>query len=251
MQRKKVFITFGGPTPKYHRAVSRICSEMQQFQYFDQIKGFTDHYLKSDTVFWKKHGNFLENNPRGYGYWIWKSYLIQKTLSELNDDDILIYADAGCVGNINGKPRLMEYVDMLDNDPNQYGIITFRMSNYVDGKEVTGCVEEYWTKKKIFEELECDDSIRKSGQCMATIVIIKKTKHSVDIINKWVENMKYELINDSLQNEDPWFKDNRHDQSIYSCIVKKHGSIDLMDETYYLDWNEGNAIPILARRNIW
>ena len=33
--------------------------------------------------------------PRGGGYWIWKSHIIKK-INEINDNDILIYLDAGC-----------------------------------------------------------------------------------------------------------------------------------------------------------
>jgi hypothetical protein len=77
----------------------------------------------------------------------------------------------------------------------------------------------------------------------------KKNKHSVDIINKWVENMHYNLINNNLLNENSYFIDNRNDQSIYSIIVKKYGSIKLPDETWYENWNDGFNSPILAKRN--
>jgi hypothetical protein len=40
---------------------------------------------------------------RGGGYWIWKPYIIKKHLDKINDNDILIYMDAGCSININGK----------------------------------------------------------------------------------------------------------------------------------------------------
>ncbi len=61
--------------------------------------------------------------------------------------------------------------------------------------------------------------------------------------------MKYELINDIKNNEEPYFIENRHDQSIYSIIVKKYGSIKLPDETYFNDWANGINYPILAKRN--
>jgi hypothetical protein len=78
MSRKTVFVTFGGPTPNYHSAVDRICNEARSTNWFNEINGYKDSDLKSDTDFWNKHGQFIESNNRGYGYWIWKSYLIQK-----------------------------------------------------------------------------------------------------------------------------------------------------------------------------
>ena len=84
LKNKKVFLTFGGPTVNYHNAVKRISKEAQDLKFFDEIISLTDLDLKKDTVFWKQHGKFLENNKRGYGYWLWKSYLIKKTLEKLN-----------------------------------------------------------------------------------------------------------------------------------------------------------------------
>jgi hypothetical protein len=162
-----------------------------------------------------------------------------KTLEKLNDGDILVYADAGCQINKEGEQRFYEYIHMLDTDTNQYGLISFQMN---------GLPEEYYTKQIIFNEFECHEEIQKSGQCVGGIQIIKKTSHSVDLINKWVSNMKYHLINDDRNNEIPTFRDNRHDQSIYSCIVKKYGSIKIPDETWYEDWSKSISFPILAKR---
>ena len=37
----------------------------------------------------------ITKNPRGYGYWLWKSYIIKKTIEKMSDDDILLYLDCG------------------------------------------------------------------------------------------------------------------------------------------------------------
>ena len=39
--------------------------------------------LKTIHEFWNVHKGFIESRPRGYGYWIWKSYLTLKTLDVL------------------------------------------------------------------------------------------------------------------------------------------------------------------------
>jgi hypothetical protein len=236
---KIIFLTFGGPTTNYHNAVKRICKEAQDFELFDEIYGYTDDDLKSDNDFWSKHGEFIENNKRGYGYWIWKPFLIQKKLSEINYGDFLIYADCGCEINKNGKKRFLEYIELINNDCKQYGLLSFQMNH----------LEKLYTKSEIFKFFDVDDNIKNSGMCVATMQIIKKTHHSIDIINKWLENMHYNLINDKCNVENECFVDNRHDQSIYSVIVKKYGSIKLPDETWYENWNDGQQIPILAKRN--
>lgn len=238
LEQQKTFITFGGPTRNYHNSVMRICNEANQLNFFNNITGFTDSYLKQDSEFWNKHGNFIENNRRGYGYWVWKSYLIEKELNKLNENDILIYCDAGCQINIMGKDRLLEYIDMLNNNKENYGIISFQLE----------FKEKMYTKNKIFEYFNINE--KNLFQYISGIIIIKKNNHSIDIINKWYNTCIYELINDNTCNEDPEFIENRHDQSILSVLVNKYGSIKLLDETYfYPNWNTiGIQYPFWAKR---
>ncbi len=70
---------------------------------FNKIYSFTEQDLINDSDFWNKHKDFILKNKRGYGYWVWKPYLISKILKEINDNDILLYLDAGCELNVNGK----------------------------------------------------------------------------------------------------------------------------------------------------
>jgi len=233
----KYFITFGGPTSNYHNAVNRICKQSEEFNVFDKIIGLTEKDLNNDTEFFNKHHTFIENNSRGYGYWLWKSYIVKKQLEVMNDNDILVYADAGCVMNVNGKQRLLEYFEMVNNN---YGILSFEMDH----------LEKTWTKMDIFQHLDGYKYLE-TGQLIATIFIIKKCKHSVDLVNKWYDNCCiYNLIDDSSSqlNNDVSFIENRHDQSIWSIIRKKYGSIIINDETYYHNWDDGKEIPILAMR---
>ena len=220
---KKVFLSFGGPTENYHNAVKRIVNEAKNLEIFDSIIPYTEKELKLDADFWDKNGQFLENNKRGYGYWLWKPYIIDKELKKLKDNDYLIYADAGCTINKNGKSRLLEYIDMLNNKD---GLIAFQMTHNPEKK---------WTKNKALKafNFENNKDILDSGQVIATVIIIKKNEHSVSLINEWLKNaLDHSLINDDLSNESPDFVDHRHDQSLFSLTVKKNGAIILPDETY-------------------
>lgn len=238
LEQQKIFITFGNPT--YHNSVKRICKEAENLDFFTKIYGFTEVDLKQDEYFWNNHGNFIENNCRGYGYWLWKSYLIQKEINRINENDILIYCDAGCEINNSGKKRLFEYMDMLNNNKENYGIISFQM----DHKEI------FYTKKKIFEYFSINDiDSCDYFQHVGGILIIKKNNHSINIINNWYNTCCiYDLINDNIKNENAYFIDNRHDQSILSILVNKYGSIKIKDETYFQPWSIGKEYPFLAKR---
>jgi len=227
----KKFITFGNEV--YYNSVKRICKEAQSLKFFNEIYGFTDKYLKTQD-FWLKHGNFLETNKRGYGYWLWKPYLIKSELDKMKENDILIYCDSGCQINEQGKRRLYEYVDMLNTS--EYGVLSFQLE----------FLEPLYTKNKVFETFEYKKNIL---QCMATVIILKKNEQSTRIIDEWYTHCEnYDLINDEQAKEDPRFIDHRHDQSILSVIVNKRGSLKITDETYFSNWNDGVNYPFLAKR---
>ena len=238
---KRVFMTFGGPTENYHRSAIRICNEAQRVGIFDDILGYSEASLKRDDAFWLNHGSFLEKNSRGYGYWLWKPYLINRELERLQENDILVYCDAGCRINLGGKARLLGYIDMLNEDPSAYGIISFQLEYK----------EKQYTKKIVLDHFGVEDEDRNKQQCMATVVIIRKTAKSSRIINLWFNTcQQYSLINDERTEECSEFVDHRHDQSILSVIVNKEGSIKLSDETWFHpNWNtDGANYPFWAMR---
>lgn len=246
--QNRVFLTFGGPTEGYRNRSKIIAEQSKKLDYFTESVSLTDDFLKSMPEFWEKHGKFMEENSRGYGYWLWKPYIIKTYLDKLQDGDILVYADAGCYINPNGRNRFLEYIHMLDTDTNGYGILSFQLYH----------PEIRFTKRALMDIMKADQEMALSGQCMATVVIIKKNSHSTMVINKWwgLAN-QYNLINDSRTNllghsqpEHPLFIDHRHDQSIYSLIVKKYGSIKIPDETWFHpNWvADGTNFPIWATR---
>ena len=246
-----VFLSFGGPTPNYHRRVEIISSQMRQF--FPMIKtiAYTDKDLKDDPQFWSAHQTFMETHPRGYGHWLWKPWLIYKTLQDLADGDILIYADSGCTINPYAVKKLNEYIQMVSDNP--FGLFAFTLT----GDELH---KEYkWTKKALIKALEATTSDTDSKQLMATTMMIKKTEHSMAFVKQWYDTCSiHNLIDDTLtDDEHPEFQDHRHDQSVFSLLLKKHLTpssnikpVIIPDETYYWpDWHkDGIDYPIWATR---
>jgi len=219
--QKITFITFGGPTENFHKRVKELTDQASTFNLFNNIIGFTEKDLQNDKNFWNKHCNFIENNKRGYGYWLWKSYIILKTLNQVNNNDIILYCDVGCHLILDKKDILIEYIDILSKS--KYGILSFEM----------GWPEKQWNKGDLFKyfndnnkNIEIED-IKNSGQHHATFMLIKKNEHSVNLINKWYELCSnYHFINDSssIEKNDKIFREHRHDQAIFSLLVKTHGS---------------------------
>lgn len=206
--------------------------------FFDEVVIFSPEDLEPT---FNKHFREILNQPRGAGYWIWKPYLIQRVLESLDDDDILIYCDAGCMINSNGSKRFKEYIELLTQS--ETGCISFELPH----KEI-----EY-TKQEVFDHFSPSQNVIHSNQLMATVIMLKKCQHAAHLVNKWYAAL---CENPSLFTDDkddtaqyPEFIDHRHDQSIFSILRKTYQSEIIPDETYFLDFiREGQPYPFWAAR---
>ena len=233
------FITFGSHD-NYIDAGKRLIRQSITLNLFTESILYTPEYLKT-TEFWEMHKDFV--NKRGYGYWLWKPYLVRYTIENLmKEDDTLVYADSGCTLNKHGRSRLMDYISIVTES--DFGILSFRMDHRL---------EKEWTKMDIFDHFDANYShFLNTGQMIATTFILRKCYHTQNIIDLWYEtSCNYYLLNDSPSRltNDPSFEENRHDQSIFSVIRKIYGSENIPDETYYEDWNQGYHKPILTTRH--
>ncbi len=221
---KKRFITYG--TNRYERSKFRLGKQVEALELFDSVTLYDNNKLSNE--FKEKHREVL-SKQHGGGFWIWKLDIIKQELDNMKENDILVYADAGCVINNEGKERMMEYFDMLNKS--EYGIISFQMHH----KEIN------WTTSNVFKYFNenLKSEIPNSGQIIATVLIMQKKAHLLKIIEEAYKVLDYDdklftneygCVNDK-KDQHIGFKDSRHDQSILSVIRKKYGSIILEDET--------------------
>ena len=89
--------------------------------------------------------------------------------------------------------------------------------------------EWQFTKRDVFDLLEADsDEIKNTPQRQGSFLYIRKTKHSIDFINKWLECccdidlLAPENLLSGKENPDGFYA-NREDQSIISVLSKKEG----------------------------
>jgi hypothetical protein len=231
------FITFGNNC--YINSSKRLKKEAEDFGIFDTVNSYTNEDLKKDYEFWKHHGDFILNNHRGGGYWLWKSYLILQRMKQIENDDILFYCDAGCELKKSGIKRMQEYIEIVKNS--KYGILNFELPY----------LEDEYTKMDTILELDALH-LSKTKQLISGAIIIKKCEHSIKVIKEWFKyNSIYHLVNDTpskAPNVD-YFVAHRHDQSIFSILCKKYGSEIIKDETWpFDDINWDTNMPIWATR---
>lgn len=219
---KKVhFITYGNE--KFKKAKERIINEAKDSGFFTSTTAYGPEDLSSE--FANKYRDILKQ-PRIGGYGIWRPYIILDKLNELNYNEYLIYCDAGCTINKNGERRFNEYLELINKS--NYGIISFQMNQ----------PEKKWTTAEIFNyfSISKDDDIYNSGQIIDGILIMKKTPHLLKIIKIWLQVVSDDpyLFTDKYNNNNQCsdFRDNRHEQSVFSIIRKKYGSVVINDKTY-------------------
>jgi len=231
--QKRVFMSFGNK--KFKDSLQRIGQEAKEINYFDSILLFSEFDLQQDTEFWNLHGSFILNNSRGYGYWIWKSYLIKKVLKTLNENDILIYCDAGCTINKQGRKRLQEYDSILQKS--FFGLLSFQLQFQ----------QRQYTKKETFNYLSGDPN---ALQCISGVILLRKCAHSSNVITLWESaSSTYQLIDDTITtDEHPEFIEHRHDQSCLSILLNQYGSEFLRDETYSKNKKRLSSFPFHATR---
>jgi hypothetical protein len=233
---KTHFITYGDDKFREQRKFLKQTALNSAF--FDEVKVFSPSFI--EPVFAKRFQSIFEQD-KGGGYWIWKPYFIKKKLDALPDDDILVYADAGCLINKKGKQRFNDYKLLLQ--ATDTGALAFQLPHK----------ESEYTKQEVFDQFKTQDSVINSDQLMATVILLRKCKHTTDLVDLWYDTL-YE--NSSLFTDEkdpviqrPDFIDHHHDQSIFSVIRKTHGALILPDETYFMNFvKDGELYPFWAAR---
>lgn len=229
---------------KYIKTLNRLKFQAHQMGVFDHVCCYDETILDSDFI--EKYKYRLQTSPRGFGYWVWKPYVILKTLEKMEENDILVWVDGGCTLNPNGIKRLHEYFDIIQKSP--FGILGFQI----------GVIEKQWSKMDLLKELEVDqdENILNSQQVISGAFFLRKCEHTMKIMNKWNEIIQMQhLIDDSpsiapnVEN----FAMHRHDQSVFSILMKKYGSELIGDETYFKQCHpesttDGTNFPVWATR---
>jgi hypothetical protein len=111
MESEVTFLSFGD-SKKYSKELNRIRKEASNFSKINHVVIFNETNL--GKTFFDIHGDFILKQPRGFGCFLWKPFIIGNVLESLKENDILVYADAGCHLNNKGMRRFDEYIKMLE-----------------------------------------------------------------------------------------------------------------------------------------
>lgn len=238
------FVTFNSKHES--QALTRIQEEAKTFYNFERVYGFNANSLLQDEAFSNAHMNFIQNNRRGYGYWIWKPFLISKVMHQIPDGAFIVHVDSGCTLSNEGKQRFKEYLALMDYFNTD--ILCFQMHPHL---------EKTWSKKDTVLFLNASETDLNSGQIIGGVNIWRKSDFSLTFLKLWLDTMtadNYHYVDDTPSKEpnDPSFKEHRHDQSIFSLLIKtiakEKAYVINHDETWSDNWDSIKHIPIHAIR---
>ena len=225
-------VTFG--TGKYNKRRFVLAEQARKTNLFDSILAYGKKDLGPE---YHKYVNFDDQARRpsslGEGaiqnrkkneYWLWKPYLIQKTLRELDDGDILMYIDAGCTINKNQIGSLRLLLDMIEGSPKEICGIAFRVEKNHPIKN--------FTKRDILIRFPAVDI--ELPQLAGGYIIFRKSENTLSVVKQWYDLCCIDsnsLLDDSPSKsgkESADFVNNRHDQALLTMCVYDSGKFVIL-----------------------
>jgi len=211
-----IHICMFGSTHNYSSKIPRLEKLFTECGIFDSFKIYTEHDLMKDRAFWEQHGEFILNNSRGFGYWIWKPYLYHKFLNTLSNDEYIVLLDCGCDIDISCQKILDYYIEMIKPETGK-DMICFQLLN---------CFNRDFIKMDTlhhFDSTEVGDRL----QCQSGLIVSRNTESFRAFLIEWYTKMchdNYHHIDDSpsIIANPSTFVEHRHDQAIYNCCLHKY-----------------------------
>lgn len=188
---------------------------------FDAVVPYGKEDIHSD--FLSKHKSVFDLK-RGAGYWLWKPYIIRDCMRKSDDGDVIFYSDSGASFVKNISP-LLERVLESDTD--------------VCGFQVPGNhMEKQYNKKETLEHFGMyTEAVLNSKQHMGGFICVKNSDKSKMVIDDWLqtcdENSNLLLDVDGSVEQHEEFVEHRHDQAIWSLVIKKHNVMTLPSPCQY------------------
>ncbi|MBT8544372.1 hypothetical protein G6730_05220 [Polynucleobacter paneuropaeus] len=218
-------LSFVAGMPNSKVLVDRFSVQAKACSFIDQLHVVSDPDQELYQNFHQEFWEFIQSNPRGYGYWLWKPFIVLHYLKKIPDNDVLLYCDIGCELSPLADKVFSRYLDEL-NRQNFLAFSTFTKNS-----------ERSWSKAELIKLLSPKCSDLDSEQVAATFFLIKKTPRMIQFVEEWLristlENFSY--LTDKLQiDQSPAFIEHRHDQSIFSLLVKKYNLPVLRERTFF------------------
>ncbi len=199
----------GAGNTKFEDAADRLSKQVHDFRVFNNIET-----IKTKSLL-QLIPELSADNPfqtRGFGFYRWKPRILLKALEGAWGRYAgVCFADAGCEANVNlwSKRNLVNRLRSAED----FGVLAYAIDT----------PERHFTKRYLMEKFSAFDIGLESWQ-FQTGTIYLSGQTGLEIARTW-DNLSWESIenvNDEFsgENELPGFFEHRHDQSVFSLILK-------------------------------
>jgi len=194
---------------------------------------FPQPILEDERFF--RHTQFLrkktDSSHRGGGYWFWKAALALEILTtKAAEGDLLVYSDIDRADFIS---TISVVSDAMKNQSLDFAVTLTGPSSVSRRRQNSKGLIVYnighrWTKRDIFEEFKIDprSGAGNATQFYANLWVVRNTPASRRLIQAWVRCVSdWHLVSDepSRKANPDDFRENRHDQSLLSMLLKSAG----------------------------
>jgi len=204
MSEHIVFVTYA--TSAHYEEQRNLSIQLAKNMGVTNFLNYTQNDLKQS--FKEEYAHILQHS-RGSGYWVWKPYIILETMLNTNAE-IVIYCDSGS--------GTTETLQNIINKVRAYKLVGFELVH----------LQSAWTKRDAFILTDTDNSRQHNAlQRCATMLAIVNTPETRQFVQQWLDYCKDERIvtdqSNVLGSDYTGFKENRHDQTIFSLLTYKIG----------------------------
>jgi len=208
--------------------------EVQEYQRgrfsgrYNEVFSFTDKNIPEDFV--KENQFIFDVAETGWGYCIWKPFILLECMNRIPDGDIIVYMDVADEVYNNDYFRWMELHTL------EHG--RFLVWNYY--------THANWTKRDCFHYMDCDtEEYWNHRQLEAGTLAFVKNEENILFLRTWlnwckVKEVMTKIPNISGKENLPGFVDHRTDQSILTNLAIREGYVGEYMENVraYIKYNE-------------
>lgn len=230
---KVKLITFAAGNSDFRAAAQRLSVQANSFPLIDEVEIFDEIFISELST--EAQAFISKNKQTGYGYWVWKPFLVRRELERLDLGDVLIYLDAGCEINERGIDRFTHYLDFVARNRGLFFTLPRQ--------------QRHWSK---FETRNLSNYFR--NQIVGGIFILEKSNYTLKLVEEWVDLSAkdgFAFIDNELREPAlEGFVAHRNDQATLSEVVFNNSNMIFgPDETFFEEWSEAREFPLLAMRN--
>lgn len=244
MTGRQTLVTFGMGSSRWRRAAHRLARQGERSGWFSDIQVWDGARLRRDLPrFWSRHGAFIEENPRGWGYWVWRPAIIEWHIERASVGESFAFLDAGCELNLSGLAR--KTLDEYMVQARTVGLTVMQVGEPI-GRwcKPDLLAAAYAEGLSPLEELVEPGVLLASGGSEAALSCVRTWA-------SWCTRDGYHLLDDSVSVLDPPadFREHRHDQAVLTCVLPREMAVP--HASYFPGrWrSDGASQPVWACRN--